>query len=85
MGGVAIGAAGHPFLFGDRQMGTDLVLKIVIIEVETAPLQPGKDGHGYSPVPGAVDGFITRPIAFTSSVQRDSSRTSCFLPSGVSR
>ena len=39
----------------------------------------------YSSVPGARAAFITRPIACTSSVHRDSSRSSCFLPSGVSR
>ena len=60
-------------------------------EERRAPDQSGDDDQQrvemwcQSSVPGASRGFMTRPIALTSSVQRDSSRSSCCLPSGVRR
>ena len=63
------GDAGRKMIFGDVLMHAD----------------GEKITHGSPSVPGASAGFITRLIAFTSSVHRDSSRRSCFLPSGVSR
>jgi hypothetical protein len=43
----------------------------------------GSDRRDYSFASGA--GFMMRPIALTSCAQRDSSRSSCFFPSGVRR
>ena len=81
-----IGAVGDLLLRGDRQVRADLFLEVVFVEFDGPPaLQPRQDAHGYSSVPGAGAGLITRPMAFTSWLHRVSSRTSCFLPSGVSR
>src|SRR5205807_5947346 len=81
LGATMIGAVGFPVVGGDGEVRADLFLQVV---VEAAPLQPRHDGHAYSLLPGAVAGFITRLIAVTSSLQRDSSRRSCCLPAGVS-
>ena len=77
-----VGAVGHALVGGDLQVRANLVLEVLV--VEAPPLQPPKDRHVYSLLPVAA-GFITRLMAFTSSVHRDSSRRSCFFPSGVRR
>src|SRR5439155_7084648 len=69
-----VGAVGHALVGGDLQVRANLVLEVLV--VEAPPLQPRKNRHVYSLLPVAA-GFITRLMAFTSSVQRDSSRRSC--------